>query len=108
MPATGTILLAAALVSFMAEYGSRRAYAAPDYRGELAALDGFGGLDDFVLPRLLELHIDDFVGLALSSSHAAGLVERFGEAARAIGCAPSPRRITSTRTMSRSAIALPV
>jgi ubiquinone/menaquinone biosynthesis C-methylase UbiE len=71
--------LAAALVSFMAQYGSRRAYAAPDYRQEFSELAGFGGIDDFVLPRLLELHIDDFIGLALSSSHAAGLVERFGE-----------------------------
>jgi hypothetical protein len=32
-----------------------------------------------VRSRLLELPIDQFIGLALSSSHAAGLVERFGE-----------------------------
>jgi hypothetical protein len=44
----------------------------------LAGLAGFGALDDFVRLRLLELHIEDFVGLALSSSHAAGLVERSG------------------------------
>lgn len=71
--------LAAALIAFMAQYGSRRAYAAPDYRRELSDLKGFGALDDFVLPRKLELRVDDFIGLALSSSHAAGLVERFGE-----------------------------
>jgi ubiquinone/menaquinone biosynthesis C-methylase UbiE len=87
--------LAVALMSFMAQYGSRRAYAAPDYRRELAGLDGFGALDDFVLPRLLKLHIDAFVGLALSSSHAAGLVERFGDsgARAALRDLAAPHRI---------------
>jgi SAM-dependent methyltransferase len=70
--------LAAALVSFMKRHGSPRAYAPPDYRRELGALDGFGEVNEFVLPRRLELRVEDFVGLALSSSHAAGLVERFG------------------------------
>jgi SAM-dependent methyltransferase len=70
--------LAAALVSFMAQYGSPRAYAAPDYPAELAGADGFGGTDAFVLRRRLELRIDEFIGLALSSSHAAGVVQRFG------------------------------
>jgi SAM-dependent methyltransferase len=71
--------LAAALVRFMAQYGSPRAYAPPDYRAELAAADGFDGIDAFVLPRRLELRLDEFIGLALSSSHAAGVVQRFGD-----------------------------
>jgi ubiquinone/menaquinone biosynthesis C-methylase UbiE len=71
--------LAAALIAFMARYGSRHAYAAPDYQRELAGLDGFGDLDNYVLPRRLELQSEQFVGLALSFSHAAGLVKRFGE-----------------------------
>ena len=76
--------LAAALVAFMAEHGSRRAYVATDYRKELAALAGFAGIEEFVLSRQLRLHVDEFVGLALSSSHAAGVIERFGnEGARA-------------------------
>jgi len=72
--------LAAALVAFIAEHGSRRAYVATDYRGELRALAGFGALQYFGLRRDLALTIDRFIGLALSSSHAAGLVERRGEA----------------------------
>ena len=93
--------LAGALIEFMVQYGSRRAYAAPDYRRELADLDGFGDLDDFVLPRKLDLHIDDFIGLALSSSHAVGLVERFGESgARDALCAlAAPRRINGDRVL---------
>jgi ubiquinone/menaquinone biosynthesis C-methylase UbiE len=72
--------LAAGLVAFMAEHGSRRAYVATDYRRELAALRGFGAIEDFPLRCRPKLGIDQFVGLALSSSHAAGLIERFGDA----------------------------
>jgi SAM-dependent methyltransferase len=91
----GTDPMAGALISLMAQYGSRRAYETPDYRRELAGLDGFGGLDDFVLPRKLELRVDDFVGLALSSSHAAGLVARFGEtgARDVLRALAAPRRV---------------
>ena len=72
--------VACALVEFMARFGSRRAYSAADYRAELAAAPGFGAVGDLSLHCSLPLTIDEFVGLALSSSHAAGLVERFGDA----------------------------
>jgi ubiquinone/menaquinone biosynthesis C-methylase UbiE len=87
--------LAAALVAFMARHGSPRAYAPTDYRQELAGVSGFGGIEDFVLRRALRLGIDEFVGLALSSSHAAGVVERFGgEGARdALRDLAAPHRI---------------
>jgi SAM-dependent methyltransferase len=91
--------LAAALVRFMAQYGSPRAYAPPDYRAELAGADGFGGIDAFVLQRRLELRIDEFIGLALSSSHAAGVVQRFGDdgARNALRDLAAPYRIDEDR-----------
>jgi ubiquinone/menaquinone biosynthesis C-methylase UbiE len=70
--------IAAALIEFMGRYGSERAYAPPDYRRELAEAAGFGTSEAFVLPRQLRLDLDAFVGLALSSSHGAGVIERFG------------------------------
>ena len=70
--------IAAALIEFMGRYGSERAYAPPDYRRELAEAAGFGASKAFVLRRQLCLDLDAFVGLALSSSHAAGVIERFG------------------------------
>jgi SAM-dependent methyltransferase len=72
--------LAAAVVQFIGEHGSRRAYMPPDFRAELVALAGFGGFEDFTLRRPIALEIEQFVGLALSSSHAAGVIERFGAA----------------------------
>lgn len=71
-------LIAAALIEFMGRYGSERAYAPPDYRRELAEVARFGAFEAFVLPRELRLDLDAFIGLALSSSHATGVIERFG------------------------------
>jgi ubiquinone/menaquinone biosynthesis C-methylase UbiE len=70
--------LAAALIEFMAQYGSQKAYAPADYRRELAGAVGFHGTEAFVLRCQLRLDIAAFTGLALSSSHAAGVIERFG------------------------------
>ena len=70
--------IAAALIEFMSRYGSEKAYAPPDYRRELAEAAGFGASEAFVLPGQLRLDLDAFVGLALSSSHAAGIIERSG------------------------------
>jgi hypothetical protein len=83
----------------MARHGSPRAYTRTDYREELAAVPGFSFIEDFVLHRTLRLGIDAFVGLALSSSHAAGLVERFGsEGARdALRDLAAPHRIDDER-----------
>jgi len=70
--------LAAALIEFMAQYGSQKAYAPADYRRELAGAAGFHDTEAFVLRCQLRLDIAAFTGLALSSSHAAGVIERFG------------------------------
>jgi ubiquinone/menaquinone biosynthesis C-methylase UbiE len=70
--------IAAALISFMERYGSQRAYMPPDYRRELAEAAEFGACAEFVLSHELRLDLDAFIGLALSSSHAAGVIERFG------------------------------
>jgi hypothetical protein len=53
---------------------------AEDYRTELAAAPGGVADEELVLHRGLPLSLDAFVGLALSSSQAAGAIERFGEA----------------------------
>lgn len=66
------------MIEFIGRYGSERAYAPPDYRRELTEVAGFGAFEAFVLPRELRLDLDAFIGLALSSSHAAGVIERFG------------------------------
>jgi ubiquinone/menaquinone biosynthesis C-methylase UbiE len=79
--------IVAALIEFMGRYGSERAYAPPDYRRELAEAAGFGTSEAFVLPRQLHLDLDAFVGLALSSSHGAGVIERFGPTGRDRLCA---------------------
>jgi len=70
--------IAAALIEFMARYGSDRAYTPPDYRRELTEAAGFSASEAFVLPCQLRLELDAFVGLALSSSHLAGIIERLG------------------------------
>jgi len=70
--------LAAALIEFMAQYGSQKAYAPADYRRELAGAAGFRDTEVFALRCQLRLDIAAFTGLALSSSHAAGVIERFG------------------------------
>jgi SAM-dependent methyltransferase len=70
--------IAAALIEFMAGYGSDRADTPPEYRDELAEAAGFGASEAFVLPCQLRLKLDAFIGLALSSSHAAGVIERLG------------------------------
>jgi hypothetical protein len=70
--------LAAALIEFMALYGSQKAYAPADYRRELAGAAGFRDTEAFVLRCQLRLDIAAFTGLVLSSSHAAGVIERFG------------------------------
>jgi hypothetical protein len=61
----------------MAQYGSQKAYAPADYRRELAGA-AFHDTEAFVLRRQLRLDIAGFTGLALSSSHVAGVIEGFG------------------------------
>jgi ubiquinone/menaquinone biosynthesis C-methylase UbiE len=70
--------IAAALIEFMARYGSQKAYVPADYRRELAEAAGFYDAEASVVRRQLRLNIAAFTGLALSSSHASGIIERFG------------------------------
>jgi hypothetical protein len=79
-----------ALIEFMARYGSEKAHMPPDYRRELTEAAGFGSAEVFVLPRQLRLDLDAFVDLALSSSHAAGVIERFGADGRDRPCESWP------------------
>jgi ubiquinone/menaquinone biosynthesis C-methylase UbiE len=79
--------LAAALIQFMAQYGSQKAYAPADYRRELAGAAGFHDTEAFVLRCQLRLDTAAFTGRALSSSHAAGVIKRFGiDGARSALC----------------------
>ncbi|MGA8759544.1 MAG: hypothetical protein WB611_25170 [Stellaceae bacterium] len=57
----------------MGRYGSERRT-----RPRITELAGFGAAEAVVLPRQLRLDLDAFIGLALSFSHAAGVIERFG------------------------------
>jgi ubiquinone/menaquinone biosynthesis C-methylase UbiE len=72
--------LARDLVSFMARHGTTKAYDRPDYSAEFETLEGFTPLEHFVDPRTLELTFDQFIGLALSSSHARAVVANLGQA----------------------------
>jgi ubiquinone/menaquinone biosynthesis C-methylase UbiE len=72
--------LARDLVSFMAQHGTAKAYERPDYPAELSALEDFTPLEHFADPRTLELTFDQFIGLALSSSHARAVVANLGQA----------------------------
>lgn len=70
---------AAALTAFMARHGGPKAYVRPDYPAELSATPGFGAVTSFSEPGTLRLTAEEFVGLALSSSHARAVVEALGE-----------------------------
>jgi SAM-dependent methyltransferase len=69
---------ARAVVRFLAEYGEPRAYVRPDYPYELNALNGVGPVEMFQQAVTFPLTPDDFVGLALSSSHARHAIEELG------------------------------
>jgi len=97
--------LAAALIEFMSQYDSQKAYAPADCRREPAGAAGFHDTEPFVLRRQLRLDIAAFTGLALSSSHAAGVIERFGiDGAPDRPCAIWRRRTRSTRSTCCSAM----
>lgn len=69
---------ARAVVSFLARYGEKRAYARPDYVAELAGLAGFGDVAMAQERVTLRLSLADFAGLALSSSHARPVLATLG------------------------------
>jgi len=68
----------AALENYLRRF-EQKAYDRPDYASEFAALDGFGSVDAWTDSTKLQLTPDDFVGLALSSSHSRAAVEAQGE-----------------------------
>lgn len=69
---------AAAVDRFLAEHGGPRAYARPDYASELGAL---GPVETWSGRVELSLAMPDFIGLALSSSHARPVVAQLGQEA---------------------------
>ncbi len=69
---------ARAVVQFLAQFGEERAYARPAYMAEISALDGFGPVETFQHLVIFPLSPKQFVGLALSSSHARHAVEKLG------------------------------
>ncbi|MDQ8730872.1 class I SAM-dependent methyltransferase [Bradyrhizobium sp. LHD-71] len=71
---------AAAVEDFLAREGPPKAYMRPDYAAELEALEEFELKDVLTQTLTLPLDMDGFVGLALSSSHAKGVLVRLGEA----------------------------
>jgi len=68
----------AALENYLRRF-EQKAYDRPDYASEFAALDGFGSPAAWTDSTELQLTPDDFVGLALSSSHSRAAVEAQGE-----------------------------
>lgn len=68
----------AALENYLRRF-EQKAYDRPDYASEFAALDGFGSPAAWTDSNELQLTPDDFVGLALSSSHSRAAVEAQGE-----------------------------
>ncbi|PYE89255.1 class I SAM-dependent methyltransferase [Phyllobacterium leguminum] len=66
--------------TFLAQQSEPKAYARPDYEKELLCLPDFTAPRCFEEDVILSLSKDEFVGLALSSSHARAVVERRGQA----------------------------
>lgn len=70
---------AAALEAFLARHGGPKAYVRPDYSTVLAAAPGFADAGSFGEDVTVDLAAEEFVGLALSSSHARAVEERLGQ-----------------------------
>jgi ubiquinone/menaquinone biosynthesis C-methylase UbiE len=69
---------ARAVVDFLDSWGEPRTSGRPDYMQELSALDGFEGVESVSETVTLLLSVEDFTGLALSSSYARPAIERLG------------------------------
>lgn len=69
---------AAALEAYLAQEGGPKAYVRPDYEAEFSALDGFETIHVDHITTTFHLDGDAYVGLALSSSHAASCIARLG------------------------------
>lgn len=69
---------AAAIEAYLAEQGGPKAYIRPDYEAEFSQLDNFQIIAIRHVPQTFQLSVEAYVGLALSSSHAAGCIARLG------------------------------
>jgi ubiquinone/menaquinone biosynthesis C-methylase UbiE len=69
---------ARAIVDFLDAHGEPRLEGRPDYLSELSALDGFDNVGMHRETVTLSLSIDEFTGLALSSSYARPAIARLG------------------------------
>jgi ubiquinone/menaquinone biosynthesis C-methylase UbiE len=70
---------AAAVVDFLEHYGGPRAYAPPDYAAELRTATAFLDFQYSVESATLLLTPSEFLGLALSSSHARAAIQTLGQ-----------------------------
>ncbi|TWG94187.1 Methylase involved in ubiquinone/menaquinone biosynthesis [Mesorhizobium sp. J18] len=68
-----------AVIEFLDRYGEPRAYVRPDYNRELRGLSEFHQFEHQRERTKLHLTLDEYVGLALSSSHARKAVNDLGE-----------------------------
>lgn len=68
-----------AVIDFLNRYGESRAYARPNYDRELRGLSQFHQFEHRRERTKLYLTLDQYVGLALSSSHARKAIEDLGE-----------------------------
>ncbi len=87
---------AAAVVEFLARHGTGKAYSRPDYASELDSAVGFHDLLVYQEPVVLKLPPDQFIGLALSSSHARPVLEALGQEGAEAELRPIARRLTTT------------
>jgi len=87
---------AAAVVEFLARHGTGKAYSRPDYAAELGAAAGFHDLRVCQEPVVLRLSPDQFIGLALSSSHARPVIEALGQEGAEAELQPIANRLTAT------------
>jgi SAM-dependent methyltransferase len=69
---------AAAVVDFLKNFGGPRAYAPPDYEAELGTAMAFLDFQSTIESVTLQLTPCEFLGLALSSSHARAAIQTLG------------------------------
>ena len=67
---------AAAIEDYLRTEGRPKVYVRPDYPAELSALRDFSGVQTHIETVARRLLPEDFVGLALSSSHAKPVIAR--------------------------------
>ncbi len=69
---------AKALIRFTAEHGGPAGYGRPDYASEMTAHGGFSGIEAVLERWTQQLTVEQYVALALSSSHARPAIDALG------------------------------